>query len=595
MQAHAALTTAGITAALFAWAAMDLQSKFGALPPGPTLITATLVGIIAAAVTWWIGKRTNQFHFREIAGGVSVGGVTCLLFAMGLQWFSLAPSGQSNLGISLPIDTGIGIAGALLVLGILVAAWGEQQATPTSLFLMAAGMVLSHELIGFTPYLTPENAAALASLALVIILYDGGLGTTRRHLEEGLGPGLALASVGVVVTALTVGAVAHFGLGFPLVLSLLLGAALSPTDAAAVLALLREVPLPSRAASILRIESGTNDPVAILLTAGLLASSTTNATTQSWLIFGIVQAIGGLSVGVVLGFVGAQAINKVARYSPSTAAVLGLAVALTVYGTAAALGVSGFLAVYVAGVLVRAHHGTGQVATTRLTAALGTGAETSLFLLLGMMTNPATLVGDIGKGLLLAAVLLFIARPLAGLASLLPFGLPSGEGIAISWLGLRGAVPIVLATVMMLEGASHSVQIYNIVFIVVVVSLLVQSFSAKPLLNQLALPPDAHEPVEVDALPLEGVDPTQFSMFQVMIPADSPLVGQELWQNPPPASLRLVSISREHEILNARGSTILQAHDVLVVSTDDPEHNYRVVRDWVAPDLYQDGDTIRND
>lgn len=594
MQPHAALLIAGITSALFAWAAVDLQSKFGALSPGPTLITATLIGIIAAVTTWRLGKATSKFQFREIGGGIAVSSMVCLAFTVGLQWFNLAPIGQSQLGISLPFDTGIGIAGALLVLGISVAAWGERQTTPTSLFLMAAGMVLSHELVGLDPYLTAENAAALASLALVIILFDGGLGTTRRHLEEGLGPGLALASIGVVVTALAVGAVAHFSLGFPLVLSLLLGAAVSPTDAAAVLALLREIPLPSRAASILRIESGTNDPVAILLTAGLLASSSTNATAQSWLIFGIVQAIGGLSVGVVLGYVGAMAINRVARYSPSTAAVLGLAVALTVYGTAVALGVSSFLAVYVAGVLVRAHHGTGQVATTRLTGALGTGAETSLFLLLGMMTNPATLIGDLGKGLLLAAVLLFIARPLAGLVSLAPFGLPAGEGIAISWLGLRGAVPIVLATVMILKGASHSAQIYNIVFIVVVVSLLVQSFSAKPILNQLALPPDAHEPVEVDALPLEGVDPTQFSMYQVMIPADSPLVGQELWQNPPPASLRLVSISRGHEILNARGSTILQAHDVLVVSTDDPEHNYRVVRDWVAPDLYRDGDTIRD-
>lgn len=594
MRSHLAVMTAGFTSALFAWAILDLQSNFGALPPGPTLIAVTLAGIVAAIVTWRMGIVTGQYQFREISGGIAIGGSLSMFSAIALQWLALAPSGQAPLGISLPIDTGIGIAGALLVLGILVAAWGEQQATPTSLFLMAAGMILGHDAIGFTPYLTPENAAALASLALVIILYDGGLGTTRRHLEEGLGPGLALASIGVVVTALTVGAVAHYGLGFPLVLSLLLGAALSPTDAAAVLALLREVPLPSRAASILRIESGTNDPVAILLTAGLLAAAETNASAQSWIIFGIVQAIGGLSVGVVLGFLGAQATNRVARYSPSTAAVLGLAVALTVYGAAAALGVSGFLAVYLAGILVRAHHGTGQVATTRLTAALGTGSETSLFLLLGMMTNPTTLIGDLGKGLLLAAVLLFIARPLAGLFSLLPFGLPSGEGIAISWLGLRGAVPIVLATVMMLEGASHSAQIFNVVFIVVVVSLLVQSFSAKPLLNQLALPPDSHEPVEVDALPLEGVDPTQFSMYQVVIPADSPLVGQELWQNPPPASLRLVSISREQEILNARGSTVLQAHDVLVVSTDDPEHNYQVVCGWVTPED-QDRDRPKTD
>ena len=584
MRRTAALSTTGVLTAAFAWAVLSLQSNFGSLPLVPTILVATVTGLIAVTTTLIMGERHGRLQFREVAGGISVGSMTVLGLSLGLQWFRLGPTGQSNLGVSLPFDTGIGIAGALLVLGILVAAWGEHQATPTSLFLMAAGMVLSHDLVGLAPYLTPGNAAALSSLALVIILYDGGLGTSRRHIEQGLGPGLALATIGVVVTALTVGLIAHFGLGFPLVLSLLLGAALSPTDAAAVLALLREVPLPSRAASILRIESGTNDPVAILLTAGLLATAHTYTSSQAWLVFGIVQAIGGLSVGVVLGFLGARAINKVARYSPSTAAVLGLSVALTVYGAGVALGVSGFLAVYVAGVVVRAHHGTGQVATTRLTAALGTGSETALFLLLGMMTNPATLIGDLAKGLLLSAVLLFLARPFAGLFSLVPFRLPAGESIAITWLGLRGAVPIVLATVMLLEGASHSAQIYNIVFIVVVVSLLVQSFSAKPLLRYLDLPQDAHEPVEVDALPLEGVDPRQFSMYQVSIPNDSPLIGHELWESPPPQSLRLVSISRGDETINPRGSTILQAHDVLVVSTDDPDHNYRVICDWVTPD-----------
>lgn len=243
MRRTAALSTTGVLTAAFAWAVLSLQSNFGSLPLVPTILVATVTGLIAVTTTLIMGERHGRLQFREVAGGISVGSMTVLGLSLGLQWFRLGPTGQSNLGVSLPFDTGIGIAGALLVLGILVAAWGEHQATPTSLFLMAAGMVLSHDLVGLAPYLTPGNAAALSSLALVIILYDGGLGTSRRHIEQGLGPGLALATIGVVVTALTVGLIAHFGLGFPLVLSLLLGAALSPTDAAAVLALLREVPL----------------------------------------------------------------------------------------------------------------------------------------------------------------------------------------------------------------------------------------------------------------------------------------------------------------------------------------------------------------
>lgn len=582
MQHILATALAAFFSGIFAWAALDLQSQFGALPPVQTLLIALMTALIAAGTTQVLGHGRERYHIREVGGGIAVASTMALGLAIGLQFFQVAPTGQSHLAISLPFDTGIGVAGALLVLGILVASWGEHQATPTSLFLMAAGMVLGHEWLGLQPHLTPENSAAIASLALVVILYDGGLGTTRRHLEQGLGPGLALATIGVVATAIVVGLIAHYGLGFPLLLSLLLGAALSPTDAAAVLALLDDVPMPSRASSILRIESGTNDPVAILLTAGLITSATIPTTPHTWLVFGIVQAVGGLSIGVVLGFLGAVIINKVARYSPSTSAVLGLAVALTVYGVGVGVGVSGFLAVYVAGFVVRANHGVGQVATTRLTSALGTGAETALFLLLGMMVTPGRLLTDISAGLLIAAVLLFLARPLAGLLSLVPFRLPAGEGIAITWLGLRGAVPIVLATVMMLEGTSHSDRIFNIVFIVVVVSLLTQTLSAKPLLNHLALPPDQHEPVEVDALPLEGVDPSQFAMYQVVIPTDSPLVGLELWENPPPSCLRLVSISREDETFNPRGSTVLQAHDVLVVSTDSPTSTYQHICNWVA-------------
>ncbi|WP_336250153.1 potassium/proton antiporter [Stomatohabitans albus] len=590
MRTGPGLVLSGGIAAVFAWASLDLQSNFAALPFQQALIAAVAVGGIAAAVSHHLSKRFGEMRFREISGGIAVGGVITIGLAIVLQLLQIAPTGQSHLEIMLPFDTGIGIAGALLVLGILVAVWGDRQATPTSLFLMAVGMVLSNEMFGLTPYLNTENAAAIASLALVIILFDGGLGTTRRHLDQGLGPGLSLATVGVVITALIVGLVAHYGLGLPLILSLLLGAALSPTDAAAVLTLLDEIPLPSRAASILRIESGTNDPVAILITAGLVASADFYPSVHSWVVFGVIQAVGGLSVGLMLGFLGAIAVNRVARVSPSTAAVLGLAVALSVYGAAVAVGVSGFLAVYVAGFIVRSRPGTGQVATTRLTGALGIGAETALFLLIGMMTTPATLVGAIGQGIMLAAVLLFVARPFAALISLAPFRIPAGEGIAISWLGLRGAVPIVLATIMILQGTTQSDQLFNIVLIVVVVSLLVQSLSAKPVLDHLDLPADTHEPIEIDALPLEGVDPNQFSMYQVVVPSDSPLVGHELWESPPPNCLRLVSISRDEETLNPRGSTVIQAHDVLVVSADISGTTHKEVCAWITPQDEREAD-----
>lgn len=345
----------------------------------------------------------------------------------------------------------------------------------------------------------------------------------------------------------------------------LVGAIVASTDAAAVFDLLRRAPLPERLAAVLKVESGANDPVAVLLTVGLLSAWNPPTTTSAWLAFGAVQLIGGAAIGGTVGWLSAGVLRRVDLGATGLYPVLALAVAGIAYGLAIAVGASGFIAVYLTGIVVAAAVPRRRAALQTFHTALANRVEIGLFLLLGLLVFPAQLPGVALTAIAVVALLIFVARPVACAVTLAPMGF-SARGIAVvSWLGMRGAVPIVLATFAYSAEIADAGTIFNVVFFIALTSALLQGTTAVPLIAALGL--HAERPpgrVVAEALPIEG---TNVDVVEIVVPDRSPLVGQPLREVPPPTGVLVTAVVRDDEVLLPRGDTRLRAGDLLVATT----------------------------
>jgi potassium/hydrogen antiporter len=345
-------------------------------------------------------------------------------------------------------------------------------------------------------------------VALVIILFEGGLTTKPGDLRRAALPGAALATVGVLITAAVTGAAVHLVLGVDPLTAALLGAVVASTDAAAVFDVLRKAPLPPRLAAVLRVESGANDPVAIALTLGLLELWSGTASGGQIAVFGLIQLAGGLAIGAVVGYLGALLLRHLSLGTDTLYPVLALAIAGLAYGAAAQVGASGFLATFVAGSFVGALVPRRRPGIQGFHAGLASVADIGLFLVLGLLVSPANLPQVMLAGLAVAAALTFLARPLAVAVTIGPAkDLSWQDATVLGWTGLRGAVPIVLATFPFAVGHPAAEDIFNVVFFVVLVSTLVQGATVTPLARRLGVAADrpGWSPV-AEALPLEDVD-----------------------------------------------------------------------------------------
>jgi cell volume regulation protein A len=389
-----------------------------------------------------------------------------------------------------------------------------------------------------------------------------------------------LATVGVALTAGVTALGAIWLLDVPGRVAWLIGAIVASTDAAAVFDLLRRAPLPERLAAVLKVESGANDPVAVLLTVGLLQVWGPPTSTSAWLAFGALQLAGGAAVGVAIGWCGAQLVRRVPLGAPGLYPVLAVGLAGVAYGLAAAVGASGFLATYVAGIVLAAEAPRRRTSLRAFHAALAGGVEVGLFLLLGLQVFPAQLPPVALTALGVAVVLILVARPLAVAVSLLPLGYATREIAAVSWLGMRGAAPIVLATFTASAGIAEANVVFNVVFFVVVVSALVQGTTAGPVIDALdvAAPGSPGETVAA-ALPLDGTD---IDVLELHLTARSPLIGRELRTLATPPDVLVVAVVRDEDVVLPRGATRLWAGDVLVVTTADPTDGVATVTAWAG-------------
>ncbi len=380
--------------------------------------------------------------------------------------------------------------GALFIISILASTLSPRMGMPILLVFLIIGMLAGEDGFLGVQFQNVKAAYFMGTLALAVILFDGGLRTEIHLFRVGLRPALSLATIGVVITVGVCGALAAWILGLSWVHGLLLGAIVGSTDAAAVFSVLtmQGLALKSRVGATLEIESGLNDPMAVFLTIMLVELMITKEPNFSWLMLGdFAWEMGaGTAVGLLGGRILAYGVERL-QLSPGLYPLLALFGGVFIFGLAAVMHASGFLAVYLAGLMVGNRVSRGLFNIQRFHDGIAWLAQISLFLMLGLLVSPHKLIEYASSALLVAVVLMFVARPLAVWLCLLPFQFSWQEKTFISWVGLRGAVPIVLAMFPWLAGVPEWNFFFNIAFFIVLISLLMQGWTVGPMARWLNL------------------------------------------------------------------------------------------------------------
>jgi cell volume regulation protein A len=384
----------------------------------------------------------------------------------------------------MTVELSIALITGLVVVCILLTPLSTRVGAPLLLVFLLIGMLVGEDGPGGVGFHDFDLAYQVGSIALAVILFAGGLGTPVADIRKASGPAIVMATAGVVLTTTLVAMVAHLGFGFNIVSALLLGAVIGSTDAAATFLLLqsRGVLLKGRVREIILIESGVNDPTAIFLTTVFVGLVDAGITELSWQvvatgmpIFGE-QVAGGLIGGVGGGFLLAGLINRI-ELQPGLYPVLVLTAGLLLFELTQMAGGSGYLAVFIAGVIIahRLQHTTQRIINFH--EGCSWLCQIIMFLMLGLLVTPRALLDEIGLALAIALSLMLVARPLATVVCLTPFGLNWREQTYIGWVGLRGAVPIFLAIIPVISPGPIEVGFFNVVFVIVIASLVLQGWT----------------------------------------------------------------------------------------------------------------------
>ena len=394
------------------------------------------------------------------------------------------------------------VGGLVLMASIVATRVTSRVGLPSLLLFLAVGVAIGEDGLGLE-FDDAQLARNLGTVGLAVILVEGGLTTRFTDIRKQLAPAGALATVGVAISTLVTAAGAHLLLGFDWQLALLLGAIVSSTDAAAVFSVLRFLPLPRRVVGLLEAESGFNDAPAIILVVTF--SATPFVLDPGKAVAGLIyELLAGAAIGLACGALGAIALRRIALPASGLYPLATFGLGMLAFAASGAAHASGFLAAYVAAVVL-ANSGLPHRAATRSFAeGLGWLAQIGLFVLLGLLVDPSELLGELVPAIVAGLVLLLIARPISVVASLAPFRVHWREQVFLSWAGLRGAVPIVLATIPIVEGVPDSRRLLNIVFILVVVFTLVQGPSLPWIAHRMGLiPRDSTREIQVESAPLD--------------------------------------------------------------------------------------------
>jgi cell volume regulation protein A len=456
------------------------------------------------------------------------------------------------------------LVGAILAVSIVVALGAARTGLPVLVAFLGVGMLLGSDGPGGIDFDDAELAREVGIIGLAAILFEGGLQTSFRRLRQVAVPAALLSTVGVVVSAIVTGAAAYLIFDLTWLESVLLGAVVSSTDAAAVFATLRFTHIRRRIARTLEAESGGNDPMAIALTIGLI--EWIEAPDEGGildLVLLVTRELGlGLVVGVVLGALATWIFARLPHSIGAFVSVASVAAAALTFGIAEVIGGSGFLAVFLVGLAIGSTPSRYRRQIVSFHEGLAFLAQVALFVVLGLLVFPSDLPEVAVSSLALAGLLTFVARPVSVWASTFASDFTHRERVLISWAGLRGAIPIVFATFVLSSEVGERETIFNAIFFVVVVSTILQGTTLERVAERLGLttPSPAVQEAPLEVAPLSKLDLVDF----VVMP-DHAVNGSAVRELGLPRSALVAVINRGEDTIPPRGSTVLEAGDHLFV------------------------------
>lgn len=459
-------------------------------------------------------------------------------------------------------------AGVLMLVSVLLSRASGRSGLPVAMLFLGIGMVAGSDGPGGIAFNDYGSAFRLGTVALVLILFDGGLNTPLSAVRAAIRPASVLATVGVVGTAVLMALAAHWLFGFEWRMALLLGAIVSSTDAAAVFSVLRGsgLHLKRRVGTTLELESGLNDPMAVILTVALTQNLARGEALNGWalLLESVVQMAVGGAMGLGLGLGGRLIIKRLRLQVAGLYPVMTLALAFLAFGLPTLFQGSGFLAVYAVGVLLGNETLRYRTGLLRVHDALAWLAQVAMFLVLGLLVYPRELLDVAWVGLGLSLFLAFIARPLSVLLCLLPFRFPAGEIVYTGWVGLRGAVPIILATYPVLAGAPGAHALFNVVFFIVVVNGFIPGTTVPWVTRKLGLAANVPEPPPA-VLEIASTQLLNGELSAFYIDSASASAGARISELPFPPESAAMLIVRGLELLAPKGDTVLKPGDHVYV------------------------------
>lgn len=454
----------------------------------------------------------------------------------------------------------------MLLIAVAAVRVSTRSGLPTLLIYLGIGVAIGQDGIGVS-FDDAQLTQVIGYAALVVILAEGGLGTKWGEIKPALPMAGMLATVGVAVSVGVTAAAAHYLVGLDWKQSLIIGAVVSSTDAAAVFSVLRKVPLPKRLTGALEAESGFNDAPVVILVVAFSA----HGPAEHWYVLlgeiALELAIGA-AIGLAIGWLGAYGLRHVALPASGLYPIAVMAIAVVAYAAGALAHGSGFLAVYLASLVLGNSRLPHWPATRGFAEGLGWIAQIGMFVLLGLLVTPHELGDDVLPAVVVGLVLTMVARPVSVVVSMLPFRIPWREQALLSWAGLRGAVPIVLATIPMVGEVPDSRRIFNVVFVLVIIYTLVQGPTLPWLARRLRLgDPEAASDLGIESAPLERL---RGHLLSVAIPADSRMHGVEVSELRLPAGAAVTLVVREGTSFVPMPSTVLRRGDELLVVATDP-------------------------
>jgi potassium/hydrogen antiporter len=432
----------------------------------------------------------------------------------------------------------------VLLVSVATVRLSLRSGLPSLLLYLGIGVVIGEAGLGIS-FNSPELTQVLGYSALVLILADGGLTTSWDGIRRSIAPAAVLSTLGVLVSVGVVGLAAHFVLDVSWTVALMVGAVLASTDAAAVFSVLHRVPLPRRLTGLLEAESGFNDaPVVILVLALAAQASPGGSSDGAWwqlALIAVAELAGGAAIGLLIGYAGGHLMRRIASSSSGLFSIGVVSLTVLAYAIGATVHTSGFLAAYLSALVLGNMRLPHRAAVRGFAQALGWLAQIGLFVMLGLLASPARLtMQTVGAAFVIGLVLLLVARPLSVMVSLTPFRMPWRDQAFLSWAGLRGGVPIVLATLPLTAGTPGAAQLFDLVFVLVVIFTAVQAPALPWVARRLGVTDsDRALDLEVESTPLDelGAD-----VMQMTVGPTSKLHGVEVFELrlPPGAAVTLV-------------------------------------------------------